>query len=133
MKRSKAEVIPFSIRSSHVKLACKLTLAQIVHSTSSLFLIDDSADNAYEAVNASPPCKVLLFGSYPWNAIVRNPHDTIDLDGLSYGEKEQRGLLEESAARRKELMEKGWLPDGVERVKDWEAVMEWVKAFEKRR
>lgn len=32
--------------------------------------------------------------------------------------------------RRRALIQEGWLPAGVERVRDWEAVVEWVKGFE---
>ena len=125
-KRSKAEV-------SHCLCPLgydKLTDGQIVHSTGSLFLIDDSAENARDAASASPPVKVLLFGDYPWNAVVHKDGDDAPEDLMTYVELEKQGLLEKRAKRRREQMKSGWLPDGVERVKDWNAVIEWVKAFE---
>ena len=106
-----------------------ITPAQIVHSTGALFLIDDSAENALDAAQATPPCRVLLFGAYPWNAIVHRPSDTRPEEKTTYLEKEQRGLLAESGARRREMVAEGWLPDGVERVRDWDEVVAWVEGF----
>lgn len=105
--------------------------AQIVHSTNALFLIDDSAENARDAASASPPVKVLLFGDYPWNAIVHKHGDEQSEDTMTYVELEKRGMLEKRAERRKQLIQRAWLPEGVERVKDWNAVISWVDAFGK--
>jgi hypothetical protein len=94
-----------------------------------LFLIDDSAENALDASNASTPAKVLLFGNYAWNAVMipheeREPEDT-----MTYVELKQRGLLEKRQARRREKIKEGWLPSGVERVANWEEVIMWVEKF----
>lgn len=48
---------------------------------------------------------------------------------MTYVELKERGLLAKRAERRRELIQRGWLPDGVERVKDWGAVIKWVEAF----
>ncbi len=102
-----------------------------MHSTGALFLIDDSSENALDASTAIPPCKVLLFGRYPWNAVVHDPEQSIPEDSLPYYEKAEQGLLEESERRRQKLIQQGWLPHGVERVSDWEEVVQWVKEYEK--
>ena len=48
---------------------------------------------------------------------------------MTYKDKEARGggLLREAEERRKEVVQKGWLPEGVERVRDWEEVVRWVE------
>jgi hypothetical protein len=101
---------------------------QIVHSTGSLFLIDDSAENALHAANHSPPAKVLLFGDYAWNAVVQHDEGQPE-DTMTYVELKDAGLLEKRAIRRKRLVEEGWLPDGVERVRNWDEVIAWVEKF----
>jgi hypothetical protein len=111
-----------------------------------MVLVDDSAENALDASQADPPVRVLLFGDYPWNAVVKKVKSSIpaagssraagnghgeageeDLDELPYVEKEKRGLLARSAERRKALIAEGWLPEGVKRVRDWNAVIKWVQ------
>jgi hypothetical protein len=104
---------------------------QIVHSTGSLFLIDDSAENALHAANSSPPAKVLLFGDYPWNAVVQHGEEEPE-DTMTYVELQEAGKLEKRAERRKHLIHEGWLPQGVERVRDWNAVIAWVEEYGKR-
>jgi len=52
---------------------------------------------------------------------------------LPYVEKVEKGLLKKSQERRKKLIAENWLPDGVERVKDWDAVLRWVEEDEKKR
>jgi hypothetical protein len=116
-----------------------------------MVLIDDSAENAFDASQADPPAKVLLFGQYPWNAVVRakktskyadsstpeNGHGGVDitdeeLDDLPYIEKSKRGLLERARERRKKMIQEGWIPEGVERVRNWEEVISWVARNEQR-
>lgn len=92
-----------------------------------MFLIDDSAENALDAAAASPPVKVLLFGDYPWNAAVHPRGEEEPEDTMTYVELEKRGRLENRAKRRKELIERAWLPEGVERVKDWAEIISWVQ------
>ncbi|WVQ99221.1 hypothetical protein IAU59_006353 [Kwoniella sp. CBS 9459] len=112
----------------------KRSKAEIIHTTSSLFLIDDSSENAYDVSVATypheGPTKVLLFGNYPWNAVVHNPLTKTELEGMTYLEKEQKGLLDEYEKLRQRKIEAGWLPDGVRRVGDWQAVVRWVEEFD---
>lgn len=61
--------------------------------------------------------------------MVHKDGDDAPEDSMTYVELENRGLLEKRAARRRELVQRGWLPEGVERVKDWPAVIKWVEAF----
>ncbi|WWD17491.1 hypothetical protein CI109_101932 [Kwoniella shandongensis] len=114
----------------------KRSKAEIIHSTSSLFLIDDSSENAYDiATSLHPhpyPTKVLLFGNYPWNAIVHVPDQLQPLEKMTYLQKQENGLVEEYERLRKEKIERGWLPDGVVRVGGWENVIHWVEGFERR-
>ncbi|KAK8864211.1 hypothetical protein IAR55_001457 [Kwoniella newhampshirensis] len=111
----------------------KRSKAEIIHSTSSLFLIDDSSENAYDvSISLHPhpyPTKVLLFGSYPWNAIVHKPEQLQPLEEMTYLEKEEKGLMGQYEALRKEKIAQGWLPESVERVADWEGVVKWVEKF----
>lgn len=126
-----------------------LAHAQIVHSTSSLFLIDDSAENAYDAAHASPPVRVLLFGAYPWNAVVhqRHHHHNHDLDDLdrkasqgsripepedewTYTQLKDNGWVEAMDEKHAKLVREDWLPEGVERVRNWEEVISWVAKYE---
>lgn len=115
----------------------KRSKAEVVHQTQALFLVDDSAENAVDASRADPPVHVLLFGEYPWNAIVprkdRPADDPLadpEDDRMTYKDKERLGLLAKSEERRRRLIEEGWVPKGVERVKDWDAVVRWVEAKE---
>ena len=105
-----------------------LTLIQIVHTTGALFLVDDSGENALDASTAIPPVRVLLFGKYPWNAVIPRPAHQ---DSMTYIEKERRGLLQDSEDMRATLVREGWLPDGVERVAEWEDVVRWVEHNER--
>jgi hypothetical protein len=50
-------------------------------------------------------------------------------DTMTYVELKDAGLLEKRAVRRKRLVEEGWLPEGVERVKNWDEVIAWVEKF----
>ncbi|WVO16370.1 hypothetical protein L204_104045 [Cryptococcus depauperatus] len=108
--------------------------AEIVHNTSSLFLIDDSAENAYDV---STSCydhphttRVLLFGNYPWNTIVRSPETSLPIENMTFVERQDKGLLEEYSKLREQRIKEGWLPKGVVRVGDWEDVIRWVEKFE---
>ena len=91
-------------------------------------MIDDSAENALHAANASPPAKVLLFGDYPLNAVVAHDEGQPE-DTMTYVELKEAGLLEKRAERRKKMIEEGWLPEGVERVRSWVQVIAWVEKF----
>ncbi|TYJ53448.1 hypothetical protein B9479_005945, partial [Cryptococcus floricola] len=110
----------------------------IVYNTQSLFLIDDSAENAYDTATAPfphphphpNPTKVLLFGTYPWNAIVHTPETTLPVEKLTFVAKQERGLLEEAERVRRGKIGEGWLPEGVERVAGWGEVVRWVEGME---
>lgn len=65
--------------------------------------------------------------------MVHTAGDEAPEDSMTYVELEKRGLLEKRAERRRGLVQKGWLPDGVERVKNWDAVIKWVEAFDAKR
>ncbi|WVW83660.1 hypothetical protein I302_105681 [Kwoniella bestiolae CBS 10118] len=115
----------------------KRSKAEIIHTTSSLFLIDDSSENAYDVATSTYPhelpTKVLLFGDYPWNAIVHDPSQRTQIEAMTYHEKQEKGLLEEYEQLREKRIKEGWLPRGVERVADWTRVVEWVERFDKTR
>lgn len=100
--------------------------------TNALLLVDDSAENAMTCACLQPAKTVLLFGSYPWNAEVRPPHVEPHPDeSKTYVELEAEGKLYEARERRRQRIEHGWLPEGVMRVKDWEAVVEFVRGLDK--
>ena len=102
--------------------------------TGAMLLVDDSAENAVAAANADPPAPVLLFGSYPWNAEIVPPHGECAAhphDKLIYIEREELGLLDECKERRNMRIEKGWLPPGVTRVKNWDEVVAFVEGLER--
>lgn len=66
--------------------------------------------------------------------MVHKDGDDAPEDSMTYVELEKRGMLEKRAKRRRELIQRDWLPEGVERVKNWDAVVKWVEAFgEKKR
>jgi len=46
---------------------------------------------------------------------------------MTYVELKEAGLLEKRAERRKKMIEEGWLPKGVERVRSWDEVIAWVE------
>ncbi|KAL7421764.1 hypothetical protein Q5752_003535 [Cryptotrichosporon argae] len=109
----------------------KRSKAEIIHQTHALFLIDDSADNALACSLASPPVRVLLFGAYPWNAVIADPAAAHPDDALTYVERRDAGLDGAYRVRRAERVARAWLPAGVERVPDWDAVIAWVERFER--
>ncbi|ORX36841.1 HAD-like domain-containing protein [Kockovaella imperatae] len=109
----------------------KRSKADVVHETEALFLIDDSAENALDASRSKTPCQVLLFGDWPWNRIIRDPDDRLPEDVILYVDAKDKGLLDRVESRRQELIERNWIPHGVERVSNWEQVIEWVEDWEK--
>jgi hypothetical protein len=99
-----------------------------------MLLVDDSAENALAAAAADPPARVLLFGSYPWNAEIVPPHGECAAhphDKLIYIERQEQGVIPECKSRRAMRIDHGWLPEGVTRVLDWEAVLAHVEGLEK--
>lgn len=108
----------------------KRTKAEVVHQTQALLLIDDSAENALDASRADPPVKVLLFGQYPWNAVIGAPERDDEIDKMTYVEWGQQGLMGRVEERRKKRIEEDWLPDHVERVASWDEVVRWLEKWE---
>lgn len=107
----------------------KRTKHEVMQQVNALLLVDDSAENAIHAAQADPPAKVLLFGSYPWNAEIVPPSGEGAKDAedeIIYVDAAAQGKLATRAARRKARIDRGWLPAGVTRVKDWEAVVEFI-------
>lgn len=97
--------------------------------TNALLLVDDSAENALTCARTEPHQHVLLFGHYPWNAEIRAPdEDEHPDDKLTYVELEREGKLPEAKERRQKRIERGWLPEGVRRVRDWQEVVEYVRS-----
>jgi hypothetical protein len=47
----------------------------------------------------------------------------------TYVQLEERGWVDAMDKKRQALVDEGWLPKGVERVKDWRGVVEWVRWF----
>lgn len=74
--------------------------------------------------------KVLLFGRYPWNEVVGPPEEMDELDGGTYVEWREGGKMEEVEKRRKGRVERGWMPDHVERVGDWDEVVRRLERWE---
>lgn len=110
----------------------KRTKHEVMLQTGALLLVDDSAENALTCARLKPRQRVLLFGSYPWNAEVRSPHEAEHPDDKkTYVELEKEGKLAEAQARRQKRIDAAWLPEGVTRVKNWGEVVEFVKALDK--
>ena len=107
------------------------------HQLDARVLIDDSAENVLLcATQANPPVPCLLFGSYAWNAAIREPGShrhpddkEVEEGGMTYKQKEEKdpALIRQAEERRREVVSKAWLPEGVERVRDWDEVVRWVK------
>jgi hypothetical protein len=51
---------------------------------------------------------------------------------MTYVELQKQGMLEKRQSRRRDKIAEGWLPSGVERVRDWDEVIKWVEALEQR-
>jgi hypothetical protein len=103
---------------------------EVMRQVGAMLLVDDSAENAVSAALADPPAPVLLFGEYPWNVEIVPPHGECAAhphDKLLYLEREERGIVDECRARREMRIDHGWLPKGVTRVKDWNAVLQFVQ------
>lgn len=112
----------------------KRTKHEVMKQTNAILLVDDSAENALSAAKAPEPPRVLLFGSYPWNAEIVPPHGHGEAhpdDKLIYIECEKCGGLDQRKERRQQRIERGWLPDNVSRVKDWDAVVNWLEGLER--
>lgn len=110
----------------------KRTKHEVMMQTNALLLVDDSAENAITCARLDPPKKVLLFGSYPWNAEIRNPAEPENPDDKkTYVELEKEGKLDEARERRQKRIDEAWLPKGVTRVRDWKEVVEYLKVLDK--
>lgn len=106
----------------------KRSKADVVHKTHALLLVDDSAENAVECAQASPPVQVLLFGQYGWNEVVLRQEDRHREDKMTYVELEAQGEMDAALRKREERLKEAWLPQGVERVRDWKEVVRAIEA-----
>ncbi|KAL5534487.1 hypothetical protein ACEPAG_949 [Sanghuangporus baumii] len=103
----------------------KLGKPEVCHRLNARLLIDDSAENALAcARDASPPIPVLLFGDYSWNRRVSKLENRED----HLGYKERLEFEHKEEWWRKEKVDSE-LPPIVKRMKDWEEVVEYVKAM----
>ncbi|BEI82408.1 hypothetical protein CcaverHIS002_0302760 [Cutaneotrichosporon cavernicola] len=109
----------------------KRTKHEVMKQTGAMLLVDDSAENALAAAKADEPPRVLLFGSYPWNAEIVAPGEAHPHDKMIYIDCEQCGQLPARRQRRQARIDQGWLPDNVTRVHDWNAVVQWIEGHEK--
>ncbi|KAF9455020.1 hypothetical protein P691DRAFT_654605 [Macrolepiota fuliginosa MF-IS2] len=104
------------------EVVTKLSKSQVCEDIGAKLLIDDSAENGLQCVNAPKPVPVLLFGDYEWNQRVSGPGDachemTFDVRFKACGGKEF--WKEETVP----------IPEGAPlwRVKDWSEVIRWVR------
>lgn len=109
----------------------KRTKHEVMKQTGAMLLVDDSAENALAAAKADEPPRVLLFGSYPWNAEIVPPGEAHPDDKLIYIDCEQCGQLPARRQRREARIDRGWLPDNVTRVADWNSVVAWLEGHER--
>ncbi|TXT15585.1 hypothetical protein VHUM_00088 [Vanrija humicola] len=106
---------------------------EVMRQTGAKLLIDDSSENALAAAAADPPERVLLFGGWPWNVAIVPP----DGEGAAHPDDKklyvelaaEEGGLAAAAERRAVRIRRAWLPKGVERVANWNDVVEWVKKY----
>jgi len=100
----------------------KLSKAGVCHKIGAKILIDDSLENTMKCAEATPPVPALLFGDFAWNQ--RESHyDDIKTE-LSFDQR-----MEKEGGHEWWKDEKVVIPEGVPliRVKDWEAVVQWVE------
>ncbi|KAH9912249.1 uncharacterized protein BXZ73DRAFT_56398 [Epithele typhae] len=105
------------------ELVTKLSKAEVCRRLGAKLMVDDSAENALKCAVADPPVPVVLFGEYEWNKRVGR-----------YSDVSKETSFEDRLAReggrefwKEESLEKE-LPPGAPlyRVKDWEALIDWV-------
>ncbi|KAL6299660.1 hypothetical protein BKA93DRAFT_805631 [Sparassis latifolia] len=97
----------------------KLSKAQVCHKLGAKFIVDDSIENAHKCARANPPVPVLLFGDNSWNQREAKFGDM--KDELSFDEK-----LELEGGREFWRDDLATIPEGITRVKNWHAVVQWV-------
>ena len=88
-------------------------------------LIDDSSENALQVSTAAVrPTPVLLFGEYEWNSRLSSAADAVETMVF-----DTRLLIEGGREFWKEERLEDHIPEGapLHRVKDWAAVIRWVK------
>lgn len=96
------------------------SVVQVLKSINAKLLIDDHVLNVDKAAEAGIQC--LLFGEdYRWNR--RRWGMQTPEDAMHYEERKQAGLA--IPAAELELLA------GVERVANWEAVVEWIEKWDK--
>jgi hypothetical protein len=98
-------------------------LPKVLRFVGAVALVDDSLDNALSCVLDKQPVRVLLFGDYEWNKRSSTMHeDPNSFDMLSYDERQKLGLSPD-------LENYGNLPAGIDRVRDWPAVVEMARSL----
>ncbi|KAK1222901.1 hypothetical protein PQX77_014230 [Marasmius sp. AFHP31] len=107
------------------EVTTKLSKAQVCADLKARLLIDDSSENALQ-VSTAPvrPTPVLLFGDYQWNSRLSSSADAVDAMVF-----DTRLLIEGGREFWKEERLEDHIPEGapLHRVKDWAAVIRWVK------
>ena len=114
----------------------KRSKAAVAHALGACLLIDDSLENALTCAAHEPPLPVLLFGKYPWNSHL-TAEDTTE-DDKAHQERVLRGIESEKGEdlafrlkREEETKGRLDLPDSVQRVDNWEEVVETLKGLSK--
>ena len=97
-------------------------------------MVDDSLENALTCAAHEPPLPVLLFGKYPWNSHL-TAEDTTE-DEKAHQERVLRGIESEKGEamadrlkREQETKGRLDLPGSVQRVNNWEEVVETLKSL----
>lgn len=62
--------------------------------------------------------------------MVGPPEEMDDLDGETFVAWQEGGKMEEVEKRRERRVERGWMPDHVERVGDWDEVVRRLDKWE---
>lgn len=108
----------------------------MAHALGACLLIDDSLENALTCAAHEPPLPVLLFGKYPWNSHL-TAEDTTE-DDKAHQERILRGIESEKGEdlafrlkREEETKGRLDLPQSVQRVDNWEEVVETLKGLSK--
>ena len=108
--------------------------SQVAHALGACLLVDDSLENALTCAAHEPPLPVLLFGKYPWNSHL-TAEDTTE-DEKAHQERVLRGIESEKGEamadrlkREQETKGRLDLPGSVQRVNNWEEVVETLKSL----
>ncbi|EIW86468.1 hypothetical protein CONPUDRAFT_86438 [Coniophora puteana RWD-64-598 SS2] len=122
--------------------ATKLSKADVCIDLGAKVLIDDSIENALSCARHKPmqessqntlgPPTVLLFGAYQWNSRISS-QSTDEREDMAYDSRVERTggtsfLDEDQAAAQLELDDVNFGKTRICRVKDWSAVVKWIRA-----